>query len=590
VKTLPARSVVIVGGGLTGGLVARQLTARGIDTVVLERGGDCDNGLETRLPTQRDELRWAVRAGLAQDAAAETYTWRHSRRVPSMPLRRLEAFLPGIGVGGAGNHWNGQAWRWAEYDTALRSRLEERYGRGAIPPAMQVQDWGVSYAELEPYYDLFERLFGVSGQAGNLRGRIVPGGNPFEAPRHSDYPQPPLEATEADLLFRGAAGGKLGLRPFSVPTANSSGVYLNPDGIQLGACQYCGHCDRFVCEARAKGAPNVLLYPALQARPGFELRRHCHVLSIEPPAGADRVRGVRYLDLLAGREYFQPADVVVLSAFTLTNARLLLLSGIGRPYDPETRTGVVGRNFCYQINSSVKIFLKDRWLNPFFSAGGGQAAIDDFNDDNFDHAGLGFFGGGFIASGIKGRPIVHRHLPAGTPRWGSAWKRANADWYAHAMTIGVSGSCYPDRENFLDLDPDYADLHGRPLLRITFDIPENELRMSAYCTARAGEIAGAIGGAAVGPVQGARTPFDTRAYQTSHLVGGTAMGPDPATSVVSPRLQHWDAENLFVVGPSVFPHNSGHNPTGPAAALALRLGDDLARYLARPDRLAWTTP
>jgi gluconate 2-dehydrogenase alpha chain len=64
------------------------------------------------------------------------------------------------------------------------------------------------------------------------------------------------------------------------------------------------------------------------------------------------------------------------------------------------------------------------------------------------------------------------------------------------------------------------------------------------------------------------------------------MGADRSTSVVSPRLQHWDVENLFVVGASVFPHNAGHNPTGPVAALALRLGDDLARYAAKPGRLS----
>ena len=81
-------------------------------------------------------------------------------------------------------------------------------------------------------------------------------------------------------------------------------------------------------------------------------------------------------------------------------------------------------------------------------------------------------------------------------------------------------------------------------------------------------------------------PFDSRQYQTTHVTGGTIMGADPASSVVSPRLQHWDAENLFVVGASVYPHNSGYNPTGPLAALALRLGDDVARYVARPGKLA----
>jgi gluconate 2-dehydrogenase alpha chain len=75
-------------------------------------------------------------------------------------------------------------------------------------------------------------------------------------------------------------------------------------------------------------------------------------------------------------------------------------------------------------------------------------------------------------------------------------------------------------------------------------------------------------------------------YQGSHITGGTIMGADPATSVVSPRLQHWNAENLFVAGASVFAHNAGHNPTGPLAALALRLGDDIVRYVKTPGYLS----
>jgi len=587
VKTLPSKTAVLVGGGLTGGLVARQLTAAGIETVVLERGGDRGPGAEGKLPTQRDELRWNIRNGNIQDGAVETYAWRHSRQDAAVPLRRLEAFLPGDGVGGAGNHWAGQAWRWAEYATTLRSRLVGRYGAAAIPDRMTVQDWGVTYADLEPYYDLFERLFGVAGKAGNLRGKIMPGGNPFEGPRQNEYPQPPLEYTEACSLFRDVVTSKFGYRPFMSPAANSTGAYTNPDGMRLGACQYCGHCDRFICEAQAKGAPNVLLYPMLEKRPGFELRRFCHVLEVKYDAAAGRATGVRYVDLISGEEYFQPADIVVLSAFTLTNTRLLLLGGIGQPYDPATGRGVVGRNFCYQVQSGIGLYFKNRWFNPFLSAGASAVIMDEYDDDNFDHTGLGFHGGGFIAGATgSGRPIKGRSLPPGTPRWGTAWKKANADWYPHNMDVGVSGSCYPDRENFLDLDPDYTDAFGQPLLRITFDLPVNEQRMSAWCTGKAGEIAHAMGADIVGPVAGVPTPFETRSYASTHLVGGTVMGADPATSVVSPRLQHWNAENLFVAGASVFAHDGGHNPTGPAAAFSLRLGDDIVRYAARPGRLA----
>ena len=584
-KKLKQRTVVICGGGFTAGLIARQLTARNIDVLVLERGGDHTRAAEAKLPNQRDELRWDVRSGLAQDWSVETYSLRHARNEDALPIRRLEAFLPGEGMGGAANHWNGQTWRWAEYDPILRTRLETRYGKKAIPAEMTVQDWGVTYAELEPYHTLWEKLFGIAGKAGNIRGQIQPGGNPFEAPRQDEYPQPALPATEAGLIFT-AAAESLGYKPFPMAAANSPNAYTNPDGMQLGQCQFCGHCERFICEANAKASPEVLLYPMLRKRPSFELKLYSQVTGIEYDKKAKHVRGVRYLDLMSGEEYEQPADVVVLAMFTMSNTKHLLMSGIGKPYDPSTGTGVVGKNFCHQTMSGVNVHFKDRWLNPFLAAGSSQTCIDEFNEDNFDHGGLGFFGGGYIYSNVtSGRPITKRLVPPGNPAWGSKWKQANADWFAHSFNIYVHGSWYPHRENYLDLDPTYSDAYGQPLVRMTCDIRDNELRMSEYLTKKAVEIARATGATIVGTPSPRKGPYDSRVYQTTHITGGTVMGADARTSVVSSHLQHWDAQNLFVVGASVYPFNAGYNPTGPLGALALRLGDDLLQYAERPRML-----
>jgi len=583
---LPKRNVVIIGGGLTAALVARQLTAKGVDVLVLERGGDHRGSAAQKIPNQRDELRWGVHNNLVQDWAVETFSLRHSRKDRSLPVRRMEAFLPGEGMGGAGNHWNGQSWRWSEYDPTLRTRLETRYGKNAIPAEMTIQDWGVTYAELEPYHDLFERLFGISGKAGNIKGVIQAGGNPFEAPRSREYPQPPLEMTEAGVIFS-AAAEKLGYKPFPMAAANSPAAYTNPDGMKLAPCQYCGHCERFICEANAKGTPQVLLYPMLLQRKGFELRLHSHVLDISYDRKAKRATGVRYLDLQTAEEYEQPAEVVVVAAFPMASTRLLLQARIGEPYDPRTGKGVVGRNFCYQLMSHTPAFYEDRWINPFLASGSSQTVIDEFNGDNFDHQGLGFFGGGYIYANVtNGRPIGSRLVPPGTPRWGTKWKQADADWYAHAFQYSVHGSNYPHRENYLDLDPDYRDAYGQPLLRMTYNFRDNDYRMSEYVTKKAHEVAIASGATLVSPPNPRRGDFDARQYQTTHVTGGTIMGADPKTSVVSPHLQHWDAQNLFVVGASVYAHNSGYNPTGPLAALALRLGDDLAGYIERPRRLS----
>ena len=69
------------------------------------------------------------------------------------------------------------------------------------------------------------------------------------------------------------------------------------------------------------------------------------------------------------------------------------------------------------------------------------------------------------------------------------WKKANADWYAHNFTISAHGSWYPHRENYVDLDPTYVDAYGQPLLRMTFDIRENERKMSVYLSKKIDEIA-----------------------------------------------------------------------------------------------------
>src|SRR5262249_40198356 len=169
-----------------------------------------------------------------------------------------------------------------------------------------VQDWGVTYAEMEPYHDLSEKLLGIAGKAGNLKGVIQAGGNPFEAPRANEYPQPPLEITEAGVIFS-PAPEKLRYKPFPMPAANSPGAYTNPDGMKLAPCQYCGHCERFICEANAKGSPQVLLYPMLLQRKGFELRLYSQVLGINYDRKSKRVTGVRYLDLQTAEEYEQPA-------------------------------------------------------------------------------------------------------------------------------------------------------------------------------------------------------------------------------------------------------------------------------------------
>src|SRR6185437_11736846 len=232
---------------------------------------------------------------------------------------------------------------------------------------MMVQDWGVTYDELEPHYDQFEYLCGISGKAGNIKGQIQPGGNPFEGPRTREYPNPPMEMTYGPTLFAQAAND-VGLKPFPAPSANMSRAYTNPLGVQLGPCTYCGFCEKFGCGNYSKASAQTTILPVLMRKPNFTLKTESEVVKLNLDSTGKRVVSATYVDA-SGEEFEQPADLIVLCAYILHNVRLLLLSGIGQPYDPNTGQGVIGKNYAYQMTSSVNVFYDDKVLNPFIGAG-----------------------------------------------------------------------------------------------------------------------------------------------------------------------------------------------------------------------------
>ena len=570
-RQLPKTDVVIVGGGATGLVSAYELAHAGKRCVVLERGRMRRVAPTIQGPEEHDELRYGIRHEHQIDVRRNTLTFRNNRKQTALPMRRLGSFLPGEGVGGSMMHWNGQFWRPLPSDLRLRSHYEEKYGKKIFDEELTIQDHGVTYEQLEPYFDFSERVFGASGKAGNIGGEVQPGGNPFEGPRSSEYPNPPLKQHFAGSVFEKAAR-EVGMHPFPYPAGNSSRTYRNPYGATLHPCVYCGFCERFGCGYYAKGEPLSAVLSQLNGHENFDLRPECEVLRVDKSADGKMASGVTYVDR-DGNEYFQPADLVLLCAFALWNTHLMLVSGLGRPYDPETGEGVVGRNYAYQTMASCNVYFEEGVrTNPFMGAGALGTAIDDLNGDNFDHGGLGFIGGGYIGcSQTNGRPIEYHPVPDDTPKWGPKWKRAVRDYYLRHAGISIHASSVATRNNYLDLDPTYRDHLGRPLLRMTFDFPENDRRMAAYLVEQTEKICRAM-------ERVERHETTNRAefgkaytivpYQTTHNTGGTIMGTDPTRSVVNPFCQSWDQHNVFVFGASLFPQNLGYNPTGPLLGLA----------------------
>ena len=568
-KELDKTEAVVVGVGWAGGIIAAELAKNDIQVVGLERG---ENRTTDDFQMIHDEYRYALRHGLMQDTSKETITFRNSPDEKALPMRELGSFRLGSGLGGAGVHWNGITWRFFPYDFEIKTQTEEKYGKDKLSDDYLIQDWGITYDEMEPYFYEFEKTAGISGED-----------NPMGPPRKDDYPTPPMKSTPILDKFKEAAK-KLDLHPIQQPSANLSEQYENPDGQTINACQFCGFCERFGCEYGAKSTPNVTVIPTAQETDKFELRTDSNVIEIIHEDG--KATGVRYVDVKSGEEFIQPADVVILTSYVMNNSKLLLHSEIGKPYDPETKEGVIGKNYCYHIMAGATGFFEEDKFNMYMGAGALGASVDDFNADNFDHKDKDFIHGANMAIWQTGkRPIEGNTVPKDIPKWGKEFKDAALKYYNRSVSFTSQGACMPHKNNYLSLDSDYKDEFGVPLLQLTYDFTEQDRNLHDYITKQGAKILKEMGADIVEEHEMSEH-YDIVPYQSTHNTGGVIMGDDPEISAVNNYLQMWDMENLFVVGASAFPHNSGYNPTGTVGALAYRAAEGIQKYLKDGGQLA----
>ena len=372
-------------------------------------------------------------------------------------MRRLGSFLPGDVVGGSGVHWSGHTWRWTDMEFKVRSMYEERYGKNFIPADMTIQDWGITYAELEPYYDKFEHTAAISGKAGNMHGQIQAGGNPFEAPRAREYPLPPLTTILASEMFAAAAKNN-GYHPFPRPTANASRAYTNPDGSKFGACQYCGYCQRFGCEANAKGSAHMTVIPIAMRNPNFELRTNSWVTKVLKDSDGKHVTGVTYTNVLNGEEFEQPASMVLI--VRLCDQQRAHDAALG--HRPALRSGRTERRHRQEL------LLPDRRRREPVLRGSALQSVHEPRAAQTSPSTTTTPTGVSIAARTVSSAATTL-VAASTRRCRSAIGRcraarrngarpgrlATAKWYQTAMNIGASGSVMANRYNYFDLDPTY---------------------------------------------------------------------------------------------------------------------------------------
>lgn len=557
---------IVIGLGAAGGIIAAELARAGMKVVALEKGAYYRTA---DFRTKFDEIRYYARAAIVPKMATDPITWRagHNQAAVVLPWASNKLGLgnpfqipPSLGTGGGTLNWGGASFRFRQADFRMRSTVVERFGEAILPEGNTLVDWPISYSDLEPYYDRVEWELGVSGAAGNIRGEIQEGGNPFESPRERGYPMPPLARSSSDGLFVETAR-RMGLHPYPTPTAIATIPYKGRN-----ACTNCGFCHGYPCHINAKLSTHEILKAAAEETRNLEIRPYARVFRVNKCKDG-RARGVSYLEY-DERQVDIEAPIVILACYAFENARLLLVSGV-------SGNGHVGKHLSMHNYGWFNGVMKDA-TNPFMGSLQAGSVLDDYTSelipDNDDRV---FWGSPINTWAGDFQPLEVAHgLPPYLPRWGQAFKDWMQNNYCKLFRLYSQHSSVPSHAAYCDLDPTHTDPYGQPALRITHDWTDYDRRQVEYFMRIKRGMARELG------MTEWWEDSPTPAYHvTVHDSGTHRMGEDPKQSVTDVHGQVHEVPGLYAVGGGQFPTLAAYNPTHTIMALAYLTSDHLTGRL-----------
>jgi gluconate 2-dehydrogenase alpha chain len=548
--------ILLVGAGSVGSVVAPVFAKAGLKIVALEPGP-----FRMQADYLPDELgaTYYCRANMGQKFLSEVPQWRRNdgekTQEATFSLGRMMN-----SVGGSVIHYGGWLRRFHPHHFEMLSYVQNRWSQSILPEGCTLADWPVRYEELEPYYSLLEQEIGV---AGDSSAQFVP--------RSMAFPMPPTRPFRLGEFFKNATE-KMGLHPFPVPVGVNTIPYRNRP-----ATGYSAWSNGFGSFTGEKWDPSLTSIPEALATGNLDLRTRCRVFRIGTDENG-RANGVEYIDPLGNRR-FQKARTVILSAYTFENLRLLFLSGDAKhPHGLGNNTHQLGKHFMTKMFAHVDGYVPGVIFNRHTGPAAQGMVLDDFFSSDFDSFKCGFIGGATLGAEQQFLPIqISREaLPPGVQRWGRPYKDHLRRWQNFAV-VRIQPDTLSYTNNFVELDPHQRDRSGLglPVLRITYDLRENERRLADWMESKSEEILRGMG--ATRTWRGERFT----GVGSSHDLGGARMGINPETSVVDPELRVHDTPGLYVYSGAAFPSCPGINPTLSLLALVYRAAERLAQRIAR---------
>ena len=540
---------IVIGSGISGGWAAKELTEKGLKTILLERGRNIEH-IKDYVNANKAPWEFPHRGGKTQEmikdypVLSRDYTlnemnldfWTNEKESPYVETKPFDWFR-GYQVGGRSLMWGRQSYRWA--DTDFEANLRDGIG----------VDWPIRYKDLDKWYGYAERFAGISGNRDGLA--ILPDGD--------FMPAMELNVVEKDVAARLKQHYK-GLRPMIIGrTANITVAHNNRTN-----CQYRNKC-WLGCPFGAYFSTQSSTLPAAAATGNLTVRPFSIVTRILYDKNTKKATGVEVLDAETKKTYEYKAKIIFVNASTINSAWVLMNSATDVwPDGLGSSSGELGHNLMDhhlgvgasgQVDGYEDKYYFGRRANGFY--------IPRFRNTNGDKRDY-IRGFGYQGSASRegwSRDIAEMNI-------GGDFKDALSEPGSWRIGMGGFGETLPYHDNKVTLDKTKKDAWGLPVVAIDAVIRDNEKKMRIDMMQDAKEILEAAGAKNV------------QAYNTEAVLGkgihemGTArMGRDPKTSVLNEWNQVWDAKNVFVTDGSAMTSAACQNPSLTYMALTARAVD-----------------
>jgi choline dehydrogenase-like flavoprotein len=554
---------IVVGSGISGGWVAKELCERGLKTLVIERGRNVihrkdyldfsapwDLPHRGMVPEAEAAEHYAIQSQCyAFNSATKQWWVRDSEHPYSTPPDRPYSWMRGYHLGGRSITWGRQTYRMSDHDFDAN----RKDGNGI--------DWPIRYADISPWYDRVETFAGVSGANEGLEH--LPDGQFL----------PPMALNCVETEFKKRIEQEFPTRRVTVGRcAHLTEPTAEHIALGRGPCQLRSTCERG-CGYGAYFSSLSATLPAAQKTGNLTVVTDAIVERLDYDHAKRRISGVRVIDTATqqGRSY--QARVVFVCASTIGTAQILLASQ--SEYFPQglaNRSGAVGR---YLMDHMVGIGAKGTY--PGF--------LDRYY---YGRRPTGFYVPRYINLTEKADVDFLRGFGFQGYSARSSWERAE-----HEVGVGAElkrrlrnpgrwemqligfGEMLPSADNRVTLHESRKDRWGLPLVHIDCTHGDNERRLAERANRDAAEMLVAAGFENVAPLGSVKPPG-----HSIHEMGTARMGHDPATSVLNGRNQAHDLRNLFITDGSCMVSTGTVNPSLTYMALSARAANFAADLLA----------